>query len=219
MGKKRTRAHPQSGAPDNREPSGVARLLAGKPRPGEILALLGIALVIGISAGYLVVHFTRTDSPPPRTAAVADPAAPWRARLVQNPNDVEAVLGLAHVQLDQQQLDEAERLYRQVLSTDAKNVEAITHLGTVFLSRGQADEALRRYDEALRIQPTYVHALWDKANLLQRVKRDYQAAIRTWEAFLQQVGPDSPDGKTAQRFIGEAREAMAKSQVPATTSQ
>lgn len=185
----------------------LQRLLGGQPRVGEILALLAVALVIGVSAGYLVVRFTGTGAAPP-PAGTTDPAAPWRARLLQNPNDVEALLRVAHVHLDQQQLEDAERLYRQVLSVDQKNVEAITHLGTVFLSRGQTDEALRRYDDALRIQPTYIHALWDRANALQQVKQDYPAAIRAWEAFIQQVGLDSQDGKAAQQFLAEARKAM-----------
>jgi hypothetical protein len=53
-----------------------------------------------------------------------------------------------------------------------------------------------------------VHALWDKATLLQQVKGDYSGAIRTWEAFIRAVGSDSQDAKTAQQFIAEARDAM-----------
>jgi tetratricopeptide (TPR) repeat protein len=128
--------------------------------------------------------------------------------LLQNPKDVEALLGIAHVQLDQQQLDAAEELYQQVLGLEPKNVEAITHVGSVLSGRGQADAALAKYNEALAINPRYVHALWDKANLLQQVKKDYAGAIRVWESFIQVVGADSQDGKTAQSFIAEARKAM-----------
>ncbi len=76
------------------------------------------------------------------------------------------------------------------------------------MGRGQVDAALARYDQALAIDPRYVHALWDKANLLQQVKKDYPGAIRVWEAFIQVVGAESQDGKTAQNFIAEARKAM-----------
>jgi tetratricopeptide (TPR) repeat protein len=107
-------------------------------------------------------------------------------------------------------LDEAETLYRHVLSLQPKNVEAVTHLGTVMLGRGQAGAALRQYNQALAIQPDYLHALWDKGHLQQQVLQDYPAAIKTWEAFLRTVGPESQDGKTAQQFIAEAREAMKK---------
>jgi cytochrome c-type biogenesis protein CcmH/NrfG len=107
-------------------------------------------------------------------------------------------------------VDEAETLYRQVLSLHPRNVEAITHLGTVMLGRGQTGAALRQYDLALAIQPDYLHALWDKASLQQQVLQDYPAAITTWEVLLRTAGPESPDGKTAQRFIAEARAAMQK---------
>jgi tetratricopeptide (TPR) repeat protein len=87
-------------------------------------------------------------------------------------------------------------------------VEAITHQGSVLLGRGQAGAALREYERALAVQPDYVHALWDRAHLLQQVTQDYPAAIRAWEAFIRVVGPESQDGKTAQQFIREAREAL-----------
>ena len=189
------------------EARSVPGILAGRPTVGGVIALMAIVLVIGVSGGYLIFRFAGPGAPAAEQAA-QDPAAPWRARLLRNPQDAEARLALAHIQLDQQRLDEAESIYRQVLSLQPKNVEAITHLGTVLLRRGQALAALREYDAALAIQPDYIHALWDKATLLQQVMQDYPAAIRTWEAFAKAVGPDSQDAKTAQRFISEAREAM-----------
>ncbi len=185
----------------------VRRLLVGRPTVTGVVWLLAIAMVIGISGGY-IVYRVMGSSQAPVGGSASDPAAPWRARLLQNPKDVEALLALAHVQLDQQQLDAAESLYQQVLALEPKNVEAITHLGAVDLGRGQADAALARYNQALAIDPRYVHALWDKANLLQQVKKDYPGAVQVWEAFIQVVGVESQDGKTAQNFIAEARKAM-----------
>ena len=191
----------------------LGRLLAGRPTVAGVVWLLLFVMVIGVSGSYLLY---RAAGPAATTASGTgvDPAAPFRARLLQNPKDVEALLGLAHVELDQTRLDAAESLYQQVLALEPKNVEAITHLGTVLLGRGQVDAALQRYNQALAIQPAYVHALWDKANLLQREKLDYAEAIRTWEAFIQAVGPDSQDGKTAQNFITEAKQAMGNAPSP-----
>ncbi len=189
----------------------VRRLLVGRPTVTGVVWLLAVAMVVGISGGYLAYRAMAPAAPAGSSGAGgpgSDSAAPWRARLLQNPKDVEAMLGLAHVQLDQQQLDAAESLYQQVLSLELKNVEAITHLGTVGLNRGQVDAALARYNEALAINPRYVHALWDKANLLQQVKKDYAGAIRVWEAFIQVVGAESQDGKMAQNQIAEAKKAM-----------
>ena len=203
---KRRQKRAASSAPVT-EPRNVPGILAGRPTVGSVIALMAIVLVIGVSGGYLAFRFAGSSAPAADQAG-QDPTTPLRARLLQNPQDVEALLGLGHIQLDQQRLDEAESLYRQVLSLQPKSVEAITHVGTILLRRGQAIAALREYDAALAIEPDYVHALWDKATLLQQVMQDYPAAIRTWEAFARAVGPDSQDAKTAQRFIGEAREAM-----------
>ncbi len=210
MGKKRRKsmetAVPEA-APPARQP--VPGFLVGRPSVPGLVLLLVIMAVIGVSGGYIVYRLTGQTPGPASPAPAGDPAAPWRARLLQNPQDIEAMLGLAHVNLDQQNLGEAETLYNQVLAKDPKNVEAITHLGTVQLERGQVEAALARYNQALALDPGYVHALWDKANLLQQVKKDYPGAIVVWEAFMRAVGPDSQDGKTAQGFIAEARKAMA----------
>jgi tetratricopeptide (TPR) repeat protein len=210
MGKKR-RKNAETVAPEATPPArrAISGFLVGRPSVTGLVLLLAIMAVIGVSGGYIVYRLTGQTPGQEGPATAADPAAPWRARLLQNPQDIEALLGLAHVQLDQQNLGEAETLYNQVLARDPRNVEAITHLGTVQLERGQVEAALARYNQALAIDPGYVHALWDKANLLQQVKKDYAAAIRVWEAFMRAVGPDSQDGKTAQQFIAEARKAMA----------
>jgi cytochrome c-type biogenesis protein CcmH/NrfG len=210
MGKKRRRSAEATpaGAPPPAQPA-IPGFLVGRPSIPGLLLLLLIMVVIGISGGYIVYRLNGQTVVPASGAPAGDPAAPWRARLLQNPQDIEALLGLAHVNLDQQNLDEAEALYTQVLAKEPKNVEAITHLGTVQLGRGQVEAALARYNQALALDPGYVHALWDKANLLQQVKKDYAGAITVWETFMRAVGPDSQDGKTAQQFIAEARKAMA----------
>ena len=203
------RKHRQPGQADQApRHSRVSGILAGRPTMASVVWLVVITLTIGVSAGYLASRFAGPGAPSPAPAE-ADPSTPWRARLLQNPGDIEALLGLAHVHLDQQRLDEAEAVYQQVLSKEPKNVEAITHLGSVMLARGRPDSALRQYDQALLIQPDYTHALWDRANLLQQEKKDYPAAIQAWESFVRVVGSESKDGKTAQGFIAEARQAMS----------
>jgi len=205
MGRKR-RTDPVV-APKPGAAGGIRGLLAGQPTIASVVGLLVTVTLVGVSGGYLVYRIMGPGEGE-LAASRMDPGARWRARLLQNPTDVEALLALAHVHLDQQQLDAAESLYKQVLVLESKNVEAIDHLGTVLLGRRQVDAALARYEEALALDPRYVHALWDKANLLQYWKKDYAGAIATWEAFIQVVGVESQDGKTAQRFIAEARKAM-----------
>jgi tetratricopeptide (TPR) repeat protein len=126
-------------------------------------------------------------------------------RLQRDPNDVPALLRLAHVHLDQGQVDPARAMYQRVLQLDPRNAEAITHLGNVAAAEGLLEEALRRYDEALAIDPRYAHALWDKARALQERKGDPAAAVPVWEAFLKVMPPGSADYQQAQQMLEEAR--------------
>jgi len=144
----------------------VPGILAGRPTVGSVIALMAIVLVIGVSGGYLAFRFAGPSTPAADQRAGSDDAL--AGPVAPEPAGRGSAAGPGHIQLDQQRLDEAESIYRQVLSLQPKNVEAITHVGTVLLRRGQAIAALREYDAALAIEPDYVHALWDKATLLQQ---------------------------------------------------
>src|SRR5512147_1864788 len=96
--RKRKTSEVASAPPPARKVPGI---LAGRPTVGSLVGLVVIVLVIGVSGGYLI--YRAVGSAPPATApaaTAADPTAPWRARLLQNPDDPEALLGLAHAHLD-----------------------------------------------------------------------------------------------------------------------
>jgi tetratricopeptide (TPR) repeat protein len=122
---------------------------------------------------------------------------------------IPGLLQLAHVELDQGRLDEARRVYGRVLTREARNVEAITHLGAVLFQEGRVDEALTKVEEALRIDPSYIHAHWDRTQYLFYGKRDFPAAVKAAEAFLQ-VLPDGPDAESVRKLMGQAREQAVK---------
>jgi tetratricopeptide (TPR) repeat protein len=122
---------------------------------------------------------------------------------------IPSLLQLAHGALDQGRLDEARRVYGRVLAREARNVEAITHLGAVLNQEGHVDEALAKVEEALRIDPSYIHAHWDRTQYLFYGKRDFPAAVKAAEAFLQ-VLPNGSDAESVRKLMGEARERAAK---------
>jgi tetratricopeptide (TPR) repeat protein len=121
---------------------------------------------------------------------------------------IATLLEFAHGALDGRRLDEARRVYGQVLARDPKNVEAITHLGAVLFEEGRVDEALAKVDDALRIDPGYVHALWDRTQYLFHGKRDFPAAVSAAEAFLAVV-PQGPDAESVRKLMAEARQQGA----------
>jgi len=117
---------------------------------------------------------------------------------------IDTMLRLAHIDLDAGRLDLARVLYDRVLKREPQNAEAIAHQGGVLYGEGRVDEALAKVEAALRIDPTYVHAHWDRVQYLYHGKRDLPGAIKAGEAFLKIV-PDGPDADTIRKLMAEAR--------------
>ncbi len=179
------------------------------PRPRWLrspLAMVPAAVllvVVGIGAGVAGVRWFAG----PRAGAPA--SAPSSAVAAREDAPIPSLLQFAHVELDQGRLDEARRAYGWVLAREPRNVEAITHLGSALFKEGRTDEALAKVEEALRIDPRYIHAHWDRTEYLFYGKRDFPAAIKAAEAFLQVV-PDGPDADTVRKLMAEARQQTGK---------
>jgi tetratricopeptide (TPR) repeat protein len=118
---------------------------------------------------------------------------------------IESVLRLAHIDLDAGRLDMARALYDRVLAREPQNAEAITHHGSILYQEGRVDEALAKVEAALRIDPSYIHAHWDRVQYLFHGKRDFAGAVKAGEAFLKVV-PDGPDADNIRRLMTEARQ-------------
>jgi len=209
------RRAPQPAAAERR-----ARWLQGPP---VIMAIGLLLLVVGVGAGVLGVRWLGG-----RQGAVAPVAAPappsgggpsvlmsdielgaLRLAAAREDTPIPSLLQLAHVALDQGRLDEARRVYGRVLAREARNVEAITHVGAILYQEGRVDEALVKVEEAVRIDPSYIHAHWDRTQYLFHGKQDFPAAVRAAEAFLQVV-PNGPDAESIRKLMGEARERALK---------
>ena len=161
------------------------------------LLVLGAALlfIVGAGAGVLVV---KNFYMPPSSL----PDLP-----------ISQLLADTHRLLDKGQLANAERNYRLILDRDPGNPEAITHLGNIASQQGDLDTALRYYNDALQRNPSYLHALWDKA-LALRAKGDDAGAIQTWEAFIRLVPPDSQDVATVKKMIAESQARLGGQLIP-----
>jgi cytochrome c-type biogenesis protein CcmH/NrfG len=118
--------------------------------------------------------------------------------------DISAQLKEAHVLLDKNLLADAEKAYLAVVARDPGNPEALSHLGNVAFQQGDVERALRFYDMALQQDPSYAHALWDKA-LALRAKGDNAGAIDAWEAFVGLFPADSSDVLQVKKWIAEAQ--------------
>lgn len=206
------------------QPMATAERRAGRLQSSPmIVAISSLLLVVGVGAG--VVGSRWSGGRQGVGAPVATPAAPsgsgpsalmsdielgaLRQAAAREDTPIPSLLQLAHAALDQGRLDEARRVYGRVLAREARNVEAITHLGAVLYQEGRVDEALVKVEEALRLDPSYIHAHWDRTQYLFHGKRDFPAAVKAAEAFLQVV-PNGPDAESVRKLMGEARERAVK---------
>ena len=206
-----------------------AEQAAAGSRPGWFRSPLAMAaaavllLVGGVGAGVTVGRWFAgapgAGMPPgaPSSAPAGDPSSNMtgielqalRQMAAREDAPISSLLQLAHVALDQGRLDEARRVYERVLAREPRNAEAITHIGAVLFQEGSVDEALAKVEEALRIDPRYIHARWDLTQYLFYGKRDFPAALKAAEAFLEVV-PQGPDADSVRKLMAEARQQGAK---------
>ncbi len=116
--------------------------------------------------------------------------------------DLKSLAGTAAQKHKLGELEEAESIYRKVLSTQSNPVrvpdalENLYHLvlldfGTVLEKQGKLDEAVELYQQALRVQPDFIQAHFYLANTftkqgkLDEAVELYQQALRIQPDFIQ----------------------------------
>jgi len=208
------------------EPSaGTASPPVRQPRSPAVMAgAAALLVVVGVGGGAVVGRWL-DRSPPARTPGSAPSSAPvgdlssavsqieleaLQQGAAREDAPTPSLLRFAHIALDNGRLDEARRVYERVLVREPNNVEAITHIGGVLYGEGRVDEALAKIEDALRIDPRYIHAHWDRTQYLFHGRRDFPAAIRAGEAFLEIV-PEGPDATNVRDLVAEARQKAAAS--------
>ncbi len=191
-----------------------------RPAPGgwlsrPLVLTLGaiLLLVAGAGIGVLLGRSTpeeRTSGLPLGSGARETPGAvspeldALRKEVETEDVPTRALLAFGHLALDEGQVPTAIRAYKRVLAREPRNAEAITHMGIILYEGGHVEQALARVDEALTIDPSYVHARWDRAQMLFAGKKDFSAAGRALEDFLRLV-PTGDDALRARAMLEEAR--------------
>ena len=88
-------------------------------------------------------------------------------------------------------LDEAEKVYQDILAVYPEHCEALTMLGAVYLQQGKLDEAEKVYKDILVSYPEYCNAFTMLA-MVYRQQGNYEEAVRTLEASLK-INPSQQD--------------------------
>jgi tetratricopeptide (TPR) repeat protein len=165
-----------------------------------------------VGAGYLVAARSGPDPLAQGGAAMPGPVVAqvreYRARLEANPRDLDALLGMARLNLQRNDLAQAIEFDKRALDVDPGNPEALSRFGMILADAGHLSDALRALDQALARDPNRIEALWWKGQVELYGLKDYRAAVATWERLATLVPPGA-ERERAAAALAEARVAAA----------
>jgi tetratricopeptide (TPR) repeat protein len=102
-------------------------------------------------------------------------ATAYRRAALFDPQLVPAVVNLANIYYERDELVEAEALYEKAIRIDRDCFEAYFNLGNIHHDLGRYSEALAAYGEALTINPAYPEAHFYLAVTLEKLGRSPEA--------------------------------------------
>lgn len=86
-------------------------------------------------------------------------------------------------------LEDAERIYKQLIKKDPNNLVALGMLGSTYRKLGKQQKALQLFEKALQVNPGFVPALGNLGDIYQSIGR-YPEAIHCYEKIIQ-LAPDN----------------------------
>ena len=129
----------------------------------------------------------------PEAAATA-----YRRAALFDPQLVPAVVNLANIYYERDQLVEAEALYEKATRVDSDCFEAYFNLGNIHHDLGRYNEAVEAYREALAINPAYADAHFYLAVTLEKLGRSTEARTH-WREY-RSIAPDGEFADLAREF-------------------
>jgi tetratricopeptide (TPR) repeat protein len=129
---------------------------------------------------------------------LAGAAAAYRRAVLLDPLLVPAVVNLANIHYESDELVEAEALYEKAIRIDAECFEAYFNLGNIHHDLARYPEAVAAYRDALAINPEYPEAHFYLAVTLEKLGRSSEARAH-WRAY-RELAPDGEFVELAKEF-------------------
>ncbi len=125
-------------------------------------------------------------------------AAAYRRAALFDPQLVPAVVNLANIHYERDELVEAEALYEKAIRVDADCFEAYFNLGNIHHDLGRYPEAVNAYRDALGINPGYPEAHFYLAVTLEKLGRSAEAKPH-WREY-RTLAPEGEFVELAKEF-------------------
>lgn len=125
-------------------------------------------------------------------------SAAYRRAAIIDPQLVPALVNLANIHYDRDQLVEAEALYEKAIRVDAECFEAYFNLGNIHHDLTRYHDAVVAYREALAINPAYPEAHFYLAVTLEKLGRSAEAKPH-WKQY-RDLAPDGEFVELAKEF-------------------
>jgi tetratricopeptide (TPR) repeat protein len=125
-------------------------------------------------------------------------AAAYRRAALFDPQLVPAIVNLANIHYERDELVEAEALYERAIRLDPECFEAFFNLGNIHHDLSRFPEAIQAYREAIAINPTYPEAHFYLAVTLEKTGRSADARPH-WREY-RALAPDGEFVELAKEF-------------------
>jgi tetratricopeptide (TPR) repeat protein len=125
-------------------------------------------------------------------------ASAYRRALLFDPALVPALVNLANVHYEQDELVEAEALYEKAVRSDPECFEACFNLGNIHHDLARYPQAVTAYRDALAINPAYPEAHFYLAVTLEKLGKSTEAKAH-WRQY-RELAPDGEFAELAREF-------------------
>jgi len=182
-----------------RAPAKVVALRTADPPPASLFPQSRVADLATANRALAAKYFlegAELDDGENRDLTAA--AAAYRRAALFDPHLVPAVVNLANIYYERDELVEAEALYEKAIRLDAECFEAYFNLGNIHHDLARYPEALAAYRDALAINPTYPEAHFYLAVTLEKLGRSSEARPH-WREY-RNLAPDGEFVALAKEF-------------------
>lgn len=180
-----------------RRPAAPTPAGAASRRRRPLVVTIGVVMLVAALAGGAVAAFSgERKAGAPMTGSLPDSPSGRMAQALQFETDGKAA--------------DALKIYDDLLKSDPKNVQALAYRGWLLKRAGFPDLAMASLDQAVDIDPRYPDAHFFRGMVLYQDRKDPNAAVTEFRAFLANDPPQEMIGLVE----GVLKQAMAEAGLP-----